>query len=129
MRMGGFLEAAVATVSERPALSRPQALSIVPGTLRKAAFMRVPRVDGRDDEGQVGDLLLGELAADALVDVVRHALRRDLRERFRPGQAGALAWREQVRFTPDGDVVQAQRTLAMDDRLPDHACRRRTRNH
>src|SRR6187402_277920 len=74
----------------------------------------VPGVDGHDRECQVGDFLLRQLRTYALVDSVLDAVGGNLGQGFGPGQAGAFARRKQVRFAPDGHVVQAQRALAVD---------------
>src|SRR5689334_1402678 len=74
----------------------------------------VPCVDGHDLEGQVGYFLLGKLAADLLIKLVRNAGVGKLGDRFRPRKGGALARAEQRRFTPGGDVIETEFTFAMD---------------
>src|SRR3954471_24912461 len=79
----------------------------------------IPAIDGHDRKCQVGNFLFGKLRAHALVGLIGDAVGRDLRQYFGPRQAGALARREQGGFTPDGDMVQAQRPLTVDGRVLD----------
>ena len=67
----------------------------------------VPGIDCHDHEGQVGDFLFGKLAANPLIDLVGNAALRQFRQGFGPGQRGALAGNEQVRFPPDGKSIGA----------------------
>src|SRR5687768_7218394 len=48
----------------------------------------IPRIDRHDGESEIGDFLFGQLAAHALVDVIWHALLRQLRDYFGPREGG-----------------------------------------
>src|SRR5262249_53158760 len=74
----------------------------------------VPGIDEHDREGEIGNLLLGKLAANPVKKFVGNATFGQLRDSFGPGTGGAFARIEEVRVPPVGDVIEPQLALAVD---------------
>jgi hypothetical protein len=53
----------------------------------------VPQIDHADQDGEIGNAFGVELLLQLRIDIVRGAGLGNQRQRFGPGQRGALAWR------------------------------------
>src|SRR5262245_48068915 len=72
----------------------------------------VPRVDGRDREREIAQLLFGELGAHLLVDRVRNTVAFDPGYGLRPGQRRLLAQGKERRLSPRLERVDPVMRLA-----------------
>jgi len=72
----------------------------------------IPAIDGDDGQGEVDQLLFGEVLAHLLIERVRYVVRRDERDGLGPGQRGALALGVERRLGPGGEDVEALFALA-----------------
>src|SRR5690606_38119019 len=72
----------------------------------------VPDINHADGDGEVRDLLFGELLAHGLPRLVRHAGFGDERHRFRPLERGALAIRVERRLSPRIQKIETRLAFA-----------------